>query len=114
LLVGIGFTQVRQHQSSQARPPTIEQFIGQHVAAGSPFSRSLNASESSTVPAVSVLYFLFGYLLQVLGCALYADNRGRSAFFGLLGLLSPIGYVLLSLLSPSSSRVANANATNAS
>jgi hypothetical protein len=42
----------------------------------------------------------------MIGCALYADNRGRSAFFGLLGLLSPIGYVFLSLLNPSPPRVA--------
>jgi len=52
------------------------------------------------VPASSVLYLLFGYILQMIGCAVYAQNRGRSALFGLLGLLSPIGYVFLALLNP--------------
>jgi hypothetical protein len=43
---------------------------------------------------------LVACLMQVCGCAVYATNRGRSAWFGLWGLLSPIGYVFLSLLTP--------------
>ena len=58
------------------------------------------------VPVTTVAELLFGYILQMIGCALYAENRGRSVFFGLLGLLSPIGYVFLSLLNPAPPRTA--------
>lgn len=113
VLVGVGVAQIREHRRSQARPDSFEQIIGQHFPSGA-FSHPMTqpmGTAGSTVPAESVFYLLFGYLFQVVGCGLYADRRGRSPFFGLLGLLSPIGYVLLSLLSPSS-RIATSNAAS--
>ena len=67
------------------------------------FPRPVEGPSSSGMATVAEL--LFGYILQMIGCALYAENRGRSAFFGLLGLLSPIGYVFLSLLNPATRSV---------
>ena len=64
------------------------------------------------VPVATVAELLFGYVLQMIGCALYAASRGRSAFFGLLGLLSPIGYVFLSLLNPASPPIPKDSAVN--
>jgi hypothetical protein len=43
---------------------------------------------------------ILGYYLQICGCSFYASSRGRSAFFGLLGLLSPVGYIFLAALKP--------------
>jgi hypothetical protein len=66
----------------------------------SPFAVAHRATTAGMAWPSTVLHLLFGYLLQIVGCALYAENRGRSPLFGLLGLLSPIGYVFLSLLNP--------------
>jgi hypothetical protein len=52
------------------------------------------------VPTNALYCAIAGYVLQIIGCAFYASRRGRSALFGFLGLLSPIGYVFLALLNP--------------
>ena len=94
LLVGAGLAEIQGGGVAQRHgdiPAPIRDALFAPVERSSP---------AGMVPAASVLYLLFGYILQMIGCALYAENRGRSALFGLLGLLSPIGYVFLALLNP--------------
>jgi len=99
LLVGIGLAQIEGSGHAQ-HDRDIPSLIRQGASADAFFAPVERSSSAGMVPAASVLYLLFGYILQIIGCAFYAENRGRSAFFGLLGLLSPIGYVFLALLNP--------------
>ena len=105
LLVGVGVAQIQENASARTRrsdlPATIREMLpADLLPAESPSALAHRPTSTGMVPVTTVLYLLIGYLLQIGGCALYAENRGRSAFFGLLGLLSPIGYVLLALLNP--------------
>jgi hypothetical protein len=99
LLVGTGLAGVQESRAT-LRHRDIPAMIREGASPEEFFTPAERSSSAGMVPAASVLNLLFGYILQMVGCALYAENRGRSAFFGLLGLLSPIGYVFLALLNP--------------
>jgi hypothetical protein len=99
LLVGAGLAGIQESRATQ-RHGDIPALIRDRASPEAFFAPVERSSSAGMVPAASVLYLLFGYILQLVGCALYAENRGRSALFGLLGLLSPIGYVFLALLNP--------------
>ncbi len=103
LLVGVGLAQIQDGRGPRPRRGDIPAMVRNGASPEaletvlSPVGRS---SSRCMVPAASVFNLLVGYILQMIGCALYAEKRGRSALFGLLGLLSPIGYVFLALLNP--------------
>lgn len=100
LLAGVGLAQIEQSRSPPSRHRDIPAMIDKGFSPEEFFTPAARSSSAGMVPAATVLNVLIGYILQMVGCALYAENRGRSAFFGLLGLLSPIGYVFLALLNP--------------
>jgi hypothetical protein len=99
LLVGMGLAQYQAAQTAQCQLDVRSIF--RELAPDGLFAQE-KSSCCVKVPPATVVELLFGYVLQMVGCALYAERRGRSIFFGLLGLLSPIGYVFLSLLKPAS------------
>ena len=99
LLVGLGLAGIQESQAAQ-RHRDIPALIGARASPETLFAPRGRPSSAGMVPAASVVYLLFGYILQMVGCAFYATNRGHSALFGLLGVLSPIGYVVLALLNP--------------
>jgi hypothetical protein len=99
LLVGMGLAGIQESRAAQ-RQGDIPAMIRGGALPEAFFAPVGRSSSAGMVPAATVLYLLFGYILQMIGCAFYAENRGRSALFGLLGLLSPIGYIFLALLNP--------------
>ena len=99
LLVGAGLAGIQESRATR-RHRDIPALFRDGASPEAFFAPVESSSSAGMVPAASVLYLLFGFILQMIGCALYAVNRGRSALFGLLGLLSPIGYVFLALLNP--------------
>jgi hypothetical protein len=105
-LVGIGSTQVvaqfQERERAKARANSIPAAIEKLFSQGSCCPTPQSSSCVGMVPAETVVFLLFGYILQMVACAVYAESRGRSVAFGLLGLLSPIGYVFLALLNPAS------------
>lgn len=103
LLVGTGVAQIQESASAMTHrsdiPAQVREMLPAHMlSAESPSAVMHNTTRACVVPVTTILYLLIGYLLQIGGCAVYAEKRGRSVFFGLFGLLSPIGYVLLALL----------------
>jgi hypothetical protein len=100
VLTTVGVSQVQESMRRKSHPDTIPGVVEKILSTEMRQSSSYRSSESNTVPVETVAYLLFGYALQIVACAVYAESRGRSALFGLLGLLSPIGYVFLALLNP--------------
>lgn len=99
VLTSVGLTQIqasaaRQKSAAETIPAVVEKMLSGNSRSDS----SCCPSNQSMVPAETVVYLLLGYVLQMVGCAVYAESRGRSAVFGLLGLLSPVGYIFLALL----------------
>jgi hypothetical protein len=92
--------QIQEQELAKARANSFPAAIERLFSQGSSCPTRQNSAHNGMVPVETVVYLLFGYILQVVGCAVYAESRGRSVAFGLLGLLSPIGYVFLALLNP--------------
>jgi hypothetical protein len=92
--------QIQEQELAKARANTFPAAIERLFSQGSCYPNPQSSAHNGMVPAETVVYLLFGYILQIVGCAVYAESRGRSVAFGLLGLLSPIGYVFLALLNP--------------
>ncbi len=100
LLVGMGTAEINASRARQPQSSGFPEEIRHMMERDFPLPAAGSSSTAGMVPVAAVCYLLFGYLLQIGGCVVYATNRGRSGWFGLLGLLSPIGYVFLSLLNP--------------
>ena len=47
---------------------------------------------------IGIVIAIIGFLLMAVGSAFYAVGRKRSSWFGLLGLLTPIGLLFLAVL----------------
>jgi hypothetical protein len=102
VLTMVGVSNVQESMRAKSHPDTIPAVVERILATEMHQPVSHRSPEPGTVPVETVLILLFGYALQIVACAVYAENRGRSAIFGLLGLLSPIGYVFLAMLNPTS------------
>ena len=88
-LVGAGLSAIQQ---ARQRPVVRSSNV--------PFPElaSLTNNDGSTIPSESLPLILCGYICHLAACAIYATSRGRSPAFGLLGLLSPVAYVLLPIV----------------
>jgi hypothetical protein len=58
---------------------------------------------------IQVAVITLGWCLVVWGCAICAKSKGYSAWWGLLGLSSPIGLVVLLVLPDRSKRASRAS-----
>ena len=59
---------------------------------------ALHVAGRITGGAAGTLLIVLGTLLFIGGCAYYARMRGQSAWFGVLGVLSCIGFLILYFL----------------
>jgi len=73
IFVGVGF---------------ITQIIGRHFTLGATTSLSL---------ALGYLLQIAGAVLMVIGCVNYAKGKGYSGAWGLFGILSILGFIVLAL-----------------
>jgi hypothetical protein len=73
LFVGVGF---------------IIQIVGRYL--------TVNATTSLSL-ALGYLFQLGGIILMVIGCVNYAKGKGYSGAWGLLGILSILGFIALAL-----------------
>jgi hypothetical protein len=63
-----------------------------------PLGRYLASSESESLRVLGWAIFLIGVGFFVWGSSQYAKGKGRSPYWGVLGILYPLGFVVLFFL----------------
>jgi hypothetical protein len=77
-------------------PGIILQFVGWFMSGNAAGAAGRNATPEMSIPALLVT--LTGTVLLIVGLSLYAKAKGYHPAFGLFGLLSIIGLIVLGVL----------------
>jgi len=105
LLVGVAQALIRNSVQEESR--SAGSFSRSNMggwATGGPLERMFGSERGtirrtdSTQRALGIVLGLLAHILVAVGAGSYAVGKGRSPWFGLLGLLTPIGLLFLAVL----------------